>query len=194
MCVLQGFYFPSAFLLQGSPTWIKKSKEVKVCTQINKLPVPWTFFFFLLTCGHLFLHSLSHKPPQFVDIPLEEDEDSSDEEYCPDEDEEDETAEDVRESLRSSLHGFVCWDSLVESDNLLTLLWISPLQTFQESDVDSTASSPRVSRAGRARTPVEHSEGDEEKHHSPRLVMLTIYKKKITFHVLKQLNTCPFDV
>ncbi|XP_012678292.2 GON-4-like protein [Clupea harengus] len=88
---------------EGSPTWIKKSKEVK--------------------------------PPQFVDIPLEEDEDSSDEEYCPDEDEEDETAED----------------------------------TFQESDVDSTASSPRVSRAGRARTPVEHSEGDEEKHHSPRL-------------------------
>uniref|UniRef100_A0A8C9SXH9 GON-4-like protein n=1 Tax=Scleropages formosus TaxID=113540 RepID=A0A8C9SXH9_SCLFO len=33
-------------------------------------------------------------PPQFVDIHLEE-EDSSDEEYCPDEDEEDETAEDV---------------------------------------------------------------------------------------------------
>uniref|UniRef100_A0AAY4CA51 GON-4-like protein n=1 Tax=Denticeps clupeoides TaxID=299321 RepID=A0AAY4CA51_9TELE len=48
------------------------------------------------------------KPPQFVDIPLEEDEDTSDEEYCPDEDEEDETAEDVSEtelwvSLRAEL-------------------------------------------------------------------------------------------
>uniref|UniRef100_A0AAY4C9W4 GON-4-like protein n=1 Tax=Denticeps clupeoides TaxID=299321 RepID=A0AAY4C9W4_9TELE len=52
------------------------------------------------------------KPPQFVDIPLEEDEDTSDEEYCPDEDEEDETAED----------------------------------TFLESDVESTASSPRLSK------------------------------------------------
>jgi hypothetical protein len=35
--------------------------------------------------------------PQFVDIQLAE-EDSSDEEYCPDEEEEDETAEDVRDS------------------------------------------------------------------------------------------------
>ncbi|XP_065154232.1 GON-4-like protein isoform X2 [Paramisgurnus dabryanus] len=35
------------------------------------------------------------KPPQFVDIPLQEEEDSSDEEYCPDEDEEDETAEET---------------------------------------------------------------------------------------------------
>ncbi|KAJ8398497.1 hypothetical protein AAFF_G00427520 [Aldrovandia affinis] len=58
------------------------------------------------------------KPPQFVDIHLEE-EDSSDEEYCPDEEEEDETAE----------------------------------ETFLESDVESTASSPRGSRAGRPRTP-----------------------------------------
>ncbi|XP_041962509.1 GON-4-like protein [Alosa sapidissima] len=74
------------------------------------------------------------KPPQFVDIPLEEDEDSSDEEYCPDEDEEDETAED----------------------------------TFQESDVDSTASSPRVSRAGGARTPVGHSKSGDEKYLSPK--------------------------
>ncbi|KAM9839105.1 GON-4-like protein [Aulostomus maculatus] len=54
------------------------------------------------------------KAPQFVDIPLAE-EDSSDEEYCPDEDEEDETAED----------------------------------TFQESDIESTASSPRGSRLHR---------------------------------------------
>lgn len=33
--------------------------------------------------------------PQFVDIDLEEDEDSSDEEYCPDEQEEDDTADEV---------------------------------------------------------------------------------------------------
>ncbi|XP_022603122.1 GON-4-like protein isoform X2 [Seriola dumerili] len=52
-----------------------------------------------------------NKAPQFVDIPLAE-EDSSDEEYRPDEEEEDETAED----------------------------------TFQESDMESTASSPRGSR------------------------------------------------
>nr|XP_015828912.2 GON-4-like protein isoform X1 [Nothobranchius furzeri]XP_015828914.2 GON-4-like protein isoform X1 [Nothobranchius furzeri]XP_015828915.2 GON-4-like protein isoform X1 [Nothobranchius furzeri]XP_015828916.2 GON-4-like protein isoform X1 [Nothobranchius furzeri] len=54
------------------------------------------------------------KAPQFVDIPLD-DEDSSDEEYRPDEEEEDETAED----------------------------------TFQESDMESTASSPRGSRLNR---------------------------------------------
>ncbi|XP_043994871.1 GON-4-like protein isoform X1 [Gambusia affinis] len=55
------------------------------------------------------------KAPQFVDIPLEE-EDSSDEEYRPDEEEEDETAED----------------------------------TFQESDMESTASSPKGTRLNRA--------------------------------------------
>ncbi|XP_069372572.1 GON-4-like protein isoform X2 [Paralichthys olivaceus] len=55
-----------------------------------------------------------NKPPQFVDIPLAE-EDSSDEEYHPDEEDEDETAED----------------------------------TFQESDMESTASSPRGSRLSR---------------------------------------------
>ncbi|XP_036001285.1 GON-4-like protein [Fundulus heteroclitus] len=54
------------------------------------------------------------KAPQFVDIPLDE-EDSSDEEYRPDEEEEDETAED----------------------------------TFQESDMESTASSPRGTRLNR---------------------------------------------
>ncbi|XP_074543545.1 GON-4-like protein [Halichoeres trimaculatus] len=54
------------------------------------------------------------KAPQFVDIPLAE-EDSSDEEYHPDEEEEDETAED----------------------------------TFQESDMESSASSPRGSRLSR---------------------------------------------
>ncbi|KAM6899971.1 GON-4-like protein [Xenentodon cancila] len=56
----------------------------------------------------------ANKAPQFVDIPLDE-EDSSDEEYRPDEEEEDETAED----------------------------------TFHESDMESTASSPRGSRLNR---------------------------------------------
>uniref|UniRef100_H2L7R1 CASP8-associated protein 2 n=1 Tax=Oryzias latipes TaxID=8090 RepID=H2L7R1_ORYLA len=55
-----------------------------------------------------------NKAPQFVDIPLDE-EDSSDEEYRPDEEDEDETAED----------------------------------TFHESDMESTASSPRGSRLNR---------------------------------------------
>ncbi|XP_076610154.1 GON-4-like protein [Chaetodon auriga] len=57
----------------------------------------------------------ANKTPQFVDIPLAE-EDSSDEEYRPDEEDEDETAED----------------------------------TFQESDMESTASSPRGTRLSRA--------------------------------------------
>ncbi|XP_074540005.1 GON-4-like protein isoform X2 [Halichoeres trimaculatus] len=39
--------------------------------------------------------STTVKPPQFVDIDLEDDEDSSDEEYCPDEDEEEDTAEEM---------------------------------------------------------------------------------------------------
>ncbi|XP_023657069.2 GON-4-like protein isoform X1 [Paramormyrops kingsleyae] len=73
------------------------------------------------------------KPPQFVDIQLEE-EDSSDEEYCPDEEEEDETAE----------------------------------ETFLESDVESTASSPRGSRPGRSRTPVDSAAQGECRGGSPR--------------------------
>ncbi|XP_035285146.1 GON-4-like protein isoform X2 [Anguilla anguilla] len=69
------------------------------------------------------------KAPQFVDIPLEE-EDSSDEEYRPDEDEEDETAE----------------------------------ETFLESDIESTASSPRGSKGALARMVAE---GDEDRSCSP---------------------------
>nr|XP_054596896.1 GON-4-like protein isoform X1 [Nothobranchius furzeri]XP_054596897.1 GON-4-like protein isoform X1 [Nothobranchius furzeri] len=57
------------------------------------------------------LQSLNQKPlpvntvkaPQFVDINLEEDEDSSDEEYCPDEDEEEDTAEEMFLSDADSL-------------------------------------------------------------------------------------------
>ncbi|XP_036045311.1 GON-4-like protein isoform X2 [Onychomys torridus] len=67
------------------------------------------------------------KPPQFVDIHLEED-DSSDEEYQPDEEEEDETAE----------------------------------ESLLESDVESTASSPRGVKRSRLRASSEVAETDEE--------------------------------
>nr|XP_044994813.1 GON-4-like protein isoform X2 [Jaculus jaculus] len=67
------------------------------------------------------------KPPQFVDIHLEED-DSSDEEYQPDEEEEDETAE----------------------------------ESLLESDVESTASSPRGAKRCRLKQSSETAETDEE--------------------------------
>ncbi|CAO2598787.1 GON-4-like protein [Lemmus lemmus] len=67
------------------------------------------------------------KPPQFVDIHLEED-DSSDEEYQPDEEEEDETAE----------------------------------ESLLESDVESTASSPRGVKRSRLQASSEVAETDEE--------------------------------
>ncbi|XP_051527666.1 GON-4-like protein isoform X2 [Myxocyprinus asiaticus] len=71
------------------------------------------------------------KGTQFVDIPLEE-EDSSDEEYQPDEEDEDETAE----------------------------------ETFLESDLESTASSPRGSRVNLHRS---HSEYEEDMTGNSRL-------------------------
>ncbi|XP_011234418.1 GON-4-like protein isoform X3 [Ailuropoda melanoleuca] len=67
------------------------------------------------------------KPPQFVDIQLEDD-DSSDEEYQPDDEEEDETAE----------------------------------ESLLESDVESTASSPRGAKKSRLRQCSEMTETDEE--------------------------------
>ncbi|XP_023617377.1 GON-4-like protein isoform X4 [Myotis lucifugus] len=72
------------------------------------------------------------KPPQFVDINLEED-DSSDEEYQPDDEEEDETAEEV-----------------------------SGDPSLLESDVESTASSPRGAKKSRLRQSSEMNETDEE--------------------------------
>ncbi|XP_036129661.1 GON-4-like protein isoform X1 [Molossus molossus] len=72
------------------------------------------------------------KPPQFVDINLEED-DSSDEEYQPDDEEEDETAEEV-----------------------------SGDPSLLESDVESTASSPRGAKKSRLRQSSEMTETDEE--------------------------------
>ncbi|XP_048213510.1 GON-4-like protein isoform X4 [Perognathus longimembris pacificus] len=67
------------------------------------------------------------KPPQFVDIHLEED-DSSDEEYQPDEEEDDETAE----------------------------------ESLLESDVESTASSPRGAKKSKLKQSSEMTETDEE--------------------------------
>ncbi|EHA99572.1 GON-4-like protein [Heterocephalus glaber] len=67
------------------------------------------------------------KPPQFVDIHLEED-DSSDEEYQPGEEDEDETAE----------------------------------ESLLESDVESTASSPRGAKKSRLKQSSEIAETDEE--------------------------------
>ncbi|XP_042537452.1 GON-4-like protein isoform X2 [Dipodomys spectabilis] len=67
------------------------------------------------------------KPPQFVDIHLEED-DSSDEEYQPDEEDEDETAE----------------------------------ESLLESDVESTASSPRGAKKSKLKQSSEMTETDEE--------------------------------
>lgn len=75
------------------------------------------------------------KPPQFVDIPLQEEEDSSDEEYCPDEDEEDETAE----------------------------------ETFLESDVESTSSSPRGIRRFPSQTPPHCDDASNSPRLKPRL-------------------------
>ncbi|XP_069074569.1 GON-4-like protein isoform X2 [Pleurodeles waltl] len=66
-------------------------------------------------------------PPQFLDIPLADD-DSSDEEYQPDEEEEDETAE----------------------------------ESLLESDIESTASSPRVLKRSRSCLTSELPETDEE--------------------------------
>ncbi|KFQ04212.1 GON-4-like, partial [Leptosomus discolor] len=70
------------------PTWnispIKKANDVKATL--------------CLACKSCHLSSVLWQPPQFVDIPLEED-DSSDEEYQPDDEDEDETAE---ESLLES--------------------------------------------------------------------------------------------
>lgn len=54
------------------------------------------------------LSSALLQPPQFVDIPLEED-DSSDEEYQPDDEDEDETAEEVNATCsKIVLRGAVC--------------------------------------------------------------------------------------
>lgn len=75
-----------------------------------------------------------------MDIPLDE-EDSSDEEYHPDEEEEDETAEDVR-----PLNGFSCFVPLLINNHSLIVVI---MQTFQESDMESTASSPRGTRLNR---------------------------------------------
>ena len=71
---------------------------------------------FILPVKSCHLSSVLLQPPQFVDIPLEED-DSSDEEYQPDDEDEDETAEEVNATctkICSVHHGVVCMSEAVE--------------------------------------------------------------------------------
>uniref|UniRef100_A0A3P8ZRB2 GON-4-like protein n=1 Tax=Esox lucius TaxID=8010 RepID=A0A3P8ZRB2_ESOLU len=63
--------------------------------ETRDLPLFVSVNLFLLVHNNILITTATPQPPQFVDIPLEEDEDSSDEEYCPDDDEEDETAEEM---------------------------------------------------------------------------------------------------
>lgn len=67
--------------------------------------------------------------PQFVDIDLEEDEDSSDEEYCPDDQEEDDTADEV-----SDCCGQFCplVESLVCNGLFLIVRAVLPFFTFYD--------------------------------------------------------------
>lgn len=53
-----------------------------------------------------------------MDIPLEDEEDSSDEEYYPDEDEEDETAEEVCKSHPFMIFYFLRKKCVISEDNL----------------------------------------------------------------------------
>ncbi|XP_064801833.1 GON-4-like protein isoform X2 [Oncorhynchus masou masou] len=98
--------------------------------------------------------ALEVKPPQFVDIPLEEKDDSSDEEYCLDK--EDETAEEVRKSFISA--------PLV---NKFCSISQKPVTLSFWSNVDITGSSPCCARGARPRTP-GHSECEEDRFDSPR--------------------------
>lgn len=59
-----------------------------------------------------------------MDIPLQEEEDTSDEEYCPDEDEEDETTEEVHITLTSYLKKMIqiLWFKIIIQILLFTML------------------------------------------------------------------------
>lgn len=111
------------------------------------------------------------KPPQFVDIPLEDEEDSSDDEYYPDEEEEDETAEEVQTcpDLNTVIGALMRFSFGVVDERCGCVC----SQTIVESDLDSIASSPRVSTRTRSCTPVDLSECDAEKSNSPQSVMFT---------------------
>lgn len=98
--------------------------------------------------------------PQFVDIDLEEDEDSSDEEYCPDEQEEDDTADEVSDCchqfcpLAESLvcHGllFDCGGRYQRVCAFFYLLWrcefkcVCLYEQTLPSDADSLSSPPKM--------------------------------------------------
>lgn len=119
-----------------------------------------------------------------MDILLEDEEDSSDEEYYPDEDEEDETAEEVRKSYSfmisfseetSNIKKKVLFENTFEAKVwVLNFLIVCDTQTILESDMDSIASSPRISRRARSCTPIEVSEVDEERSNSPQMVHTTV--------------------
>uniref|UniRef100_A0A8C3CX45 GON-4-like protein n=1 Tax=Cairina moschata TaxID=8855 RepID=A0A8C3CX45_CAIMO len=83
---------------------------------VSKKLIFSTVFVYSYDDSFTIITSVLLQPPQFVDIPLEED-DSSDEEYQPDDEDEDETAE----------------------------------ESLLESDVESTASSPRGAKRSRTR-------------------------------------------
>nr|XP_029479667.1 GON-4-like protein isoform X2 [Oncorhynchus nerka]XP_029479676.1 GON-4-like protein isoform X2 [Oncorhynchus nerka]XP_029479685.1 GON-4-like protein isoform X2 [Oncorhynchus nerka]XP_029479695.1 GON-4-like protein isoform X2 [Oncorhynchus nerka] len=93
--------------------------------------------------------ALEVKPPQFVDIPLEEEDDSSDEEYCLDK--EDETAEEVRKSfIFAPLVNQFC---SISQKGVLCDYNVMPVTLSFWSDVDITGSSPCCAQGARPRTP-----------------------------------------
>lgn len=111
------------------------------------------------------------KGPQFVDIPLEE-EDSSDEEYQPDEEEEDETAEEVRESNPSRMFNV---EYFVYSS-------VCVLQTLLESDLESSVSSPRGNRGKRHRSHSEHEDEISSSSRSVKYLQRALWLGAITYN------------
>ncbi|CDQ67512.1 unnamed protein product [Oncorhynchus mykiss] len=109
--------------------------------------------------------ALEVKPPQFVDIPLEDEDDSSDEEYCLDK--EDENAEEVKKSFISApLVNKFC---SISQKGVLCDYDVMPVTLSFWSDVDIAGSSPCCARGARPRTP-GHSECEEDRFDSPRQV------------------------
>ena len=111
------------------------------------------------------LPASSPQPPQFVDIPLEYEDDSSDEEYCLDK--EDENAEEVKKSFISApLVNKFC---SISQKGVLCDYDVMPVTLSFWSDVDIAGSSPCCARGARPRTP-GHSECEEDRFDSPRQV------------------------
>ncbi|XP_042166833.1 GON-4-like protein isoform X2 [Oncorhynchus tshawytscha] len=106
--------------------------------------------------------ALEVKPPQFVDIPMEEEDDSSDEEYCLDK--EHETAEVRKSFISAPLVNQFC---SISQKGVLCDYNVMPLTLSFWSDVDITGSSPCCDLGARPRTP-GHSECEEDRFDSPR--------------------------